>query len=119
MLSGSTGSRLSGLTLRQTGMALTEERFPVVAADGAAVSVEDCWIETGSGHGIAVLGGSSAVLRSVRVTKCVDSKSEGRAIRHRASMLRQHSQLRGVEKRRKKACPATRRGCVSLWDKPA
>ena len=64
------GSRMSGFTLRQSGVALTEKRFPVVAVDGAKVVIEDCRVENGSGHGIAVLGGSTVILRRVRVTKC-------------------------------------------------
>jgi nitrous oxidase accessory protein NosD len=64
------GSRLSGFTLRHSGVSLAKERFPVVAVTGAKVTIEDCWVENGSGHGVAVIEGSSAVLRSVRVSKC-------------------------------------------------
>jgi tetratricopeptide (TPR) repeat protein len=64
------GARIAGMLMRQTGMLLAEQRFPVVAIDGSEVLVEDCWVENGSGHGIGVLNGSAAVLRNVRVMRC-------------------------------------------------
>ena len=64
------GARIAGMLMRQSGILLTPERFPVVAVDGSEVLVEDCQVENGSGHGIAVLNGSSAVLRNVRVMRC-------------------------------------------------
>lgn len=64
------GARIAGMLMRQSGMSLAEERFPVVAIDQSEVLVEDCRVENGSGHGIAVLSGSTAVLRNVRVARC-------------------------------------------------
>ncbi len=64
------GSRLAGLTLRQKGIALTEERFPVVTVDGSDLSLEDCEVKSGSGHGVAVINGGLSRLRGVRVMEC-------------------------------------------------
>ena len=64
------GSRVAGLTLKQTGLALTPERYPVAVADGSDLNLEDCHIEHGSGHGVAVINGGRARLRNVRVVKC-------------------------------------------------
>ena len=63
--------RLSGVKLMQSGFVLTSpERFPVLAVNKAEVMVEDCDVEKGSGHGIAVLEGGMVRLRNVRVSKC-------------------------------------------------
>ncbi|HCQ37675.1 MAG TPA: hypothetical protein DIV39_00845 [Verrucomicrobiales bacterium] len=64
------GSRVAALTLRQTGISLAAERYPVALADGAKLVLEDCLIEGGAGHGVAVINGGSASLRDVRVLKC-------------------------------------------------
>jgi len=64
------GSRVAALTLRQTGISLAAERYPVALADGAELVLEDCLIEGGAGHGVAVINGGSASLRNVRVLKC-------------------------------------------------
>ena len=64
------GSRIAGLALQQTGMVLTAERYPVALADGSELSLEDCHLEHGSGHGVAVINGGRARLRNVRVVKC-------------------------------------------------
>jgi tetratricopeptide (TPR) repeat protein len=64
------GSRLAGMTLQQSGVDLTDERYPVVAIDGGEFILEDCLVEHGSGHGIAVIHGGVGRLRNVRVTKC-------------------------------------------------
>ncbi len=64
------GSRVASLTLRQTGISLAAERYPVALADGGEVVLEDCLIEGGAGHGVAVINGGSARLRSVEVLKC-------------------------------------------------
>lgn len=61
--------RLASLTVRFVGISVAEERFPVIAVDGGEVSIEDVWVENGSGHGIAVIAGGQAALRSVRVIK--------------------------------------------------
>jgi tetratricopeptide (TPR) repeat protein len=65
-----TGSRVAHVTLQQAGIDLTEERYPVVAADGVELSVEDCRVVNGSGHGIAVINGGLGRLRNVTVSKC-------------------------------------------------
>ncbi|MFP6880181.1 MAG: right-handed parallel beta-helix repeat-containing protein, partial [Roseibacillus sp.] len=65
-----TGSRVAYVTLQQAGIDLTEERYPVVAADGVELSVEDCRVVNGSGHGIAVINGGLGRLRNVTVSKC-------------------------------------------------
>jgi len=64
------GSRVAALTLRQTGIYLAAERYPVALADGGELVLEDCLIEGGAGHGVAVINGGSARLRSVEVLKC-------------------------------------------------
>jgi len=64
------GSRVAALTLRQTGISLAAERYPVALADGAELVLEDCLIEGGAGHGVAVINGGSVSLRNVRVLKC-------------------------------------------------
>ena len=64
------GSRVAALTLRQTGISLAAERYPVALADGGELVLEDCLIEGGAGHGVAVINGGSARLRSVEVLKC-------------------------------------------------
>jgi len=66
----SSGSRVARFTLRQTGIDLTDERYPVVAVDGGELRLEDCVVEEGSGHGIAVVNGGVGELRSVRVREC-------------------------------------------------
>lgn len=63
-------SRVASLTLRQTGLSLAGERYPVALADGAELILEDCRIEGGSGHGVAVINGGTANLRNVEVLKC-------------------------------------------------
>ena len=64
------GSRVAGMTLQQSGVDLTDERYPVVAIDGGEFILEDCLVEHGSGHGIAVIHAGVGRLRNVRVTKC-------------------------------------------------
>ncbi|NNM29316.1 MAG: hypothetical protein HKO57_07340 [Akkermansiaceae bacterium] len=68
--SDSRGARLAGLTLQQAGIALTEERFPVVAVDGGELTIDNCHIENGSGHGVAVVNGGEVLLRDVRIKNC-------------------------------------------------
>ncbi len=64
------GSRVAAVTLRQTGIVHTEERYPVALADGAELSLEDCHIDKGSGHGVAVINGGAGRLRNVQVSEC-------------------------------------------------
>lgn len=64
------GARVAGVMMRQTGIALDEARFSVVAVNQSEIILEDCGVENGSGHGIAVINGSTAVLRNVRVSGC-------------------------------------------------
>ncbi|MCH2062742.1 MAG: right-handed parallel beta-helix repeat-containing protein [Roseibacillus sp.] len=64
------GSRVASVTMRQTGIALTEERYPVAFADGSELALEDCRIDNGSGHGVAVINGGVGRLRNVQVSKC-------------------------------------------------
>lgn len=71
LASGSaSGCRVAGITLRQSGISLEDERYPVVVADAAELNLENCRIENGSGHGIAIINGGSGNLQSVRVSKC-------------------------------------------------
>lgn len=71
LASGSaSGCRVAGMTLRQSGISLADERYPVVVADGAELNLENCRIENGSGHGIAIINGGTGKLQSVRVSKC-------------------------------------------------
>ncbi len=65
-----TGSRVAGVSLRQTGIVLTSERYPVALADGSELILEDCELEHGSGHGVAIINGGRGRLTNVRVTKC-------------------------------------------------
>lgn len=67
---GSSGSRISGCTLRQTGIILTDERYPIVAIDSGELALEDCRVERGAGHGVAVVNGGRVSMRSVRVVGC-------------------------------------------------
>lgn len=67
---GVENGRISGLSLRQTGFALGKERFPILAVRKGLLSVEDCHLQKGSGHGIAVLDGAKVRLRDVRVSQC-------------------------------------------------
>jgi len=62
--------RVASLTVRQAGISLDEERFPVMTVDGGEAIFEDVWVENGSGHGIAVINGGKAGMQSVRVSKC-------------------------------------------------
>ena len=68
--SGVAGARVAGMTFRQDGFVLTKVRFPVVAVGGGEVSLEDCLIEKGSGHGIAVLKGGQVRLTGIEVKDC-------------------------------------------------
>lgn len=68
--SEATGSRIGSLSMKQTGISLTDERYPVVVADAAELILEDCHIEHGSGHGVAIINGGTGRLRNVRVTRC-------------------------------------------------
>ena len=67
---GVSEGRIAGLTLRQSGITLTKERFPVVAVGSGSITLEDCRVEKGSGHGIAVVKGGVVRLRNVRVASC-------------------------------------------------
>lgn len=64
------GSRVAAVTLRQTGIVHTGERYPVALADGSELSLEDCHIDKGSGHGVAVINGGTGRLRNVQVSEC-------------------------------------------------
>jgi len=64
------GSRVAAVTLRQTGIVYTEERYPVALADGSELSLEDCHVDKGSGHGVAVINGGTGRLRNVQVSEC-------------------------------------------------
>ncbi len=66
----SAGGRVAGMTLRQNGISLSDERFPVVAVDGSELSLEDCVVESGAGHGVAVINGGTGRMRNVEVIKC-------------------------------------------------
>lgn len=61
--------RLASLRVRHTGISMEAERFPAIMVNGGQVSIEDCWVENGSGHGIAVIDGGRVSLQSVRVGK--------------------------------------------------
>ncbi|MAT47470.1 MAG: hypothetical protein CMO35_08575 [Verrucomicrobiaceae bacterium] len=64
------GSRVAAVTMRQTGISLAAERYPIALADGAELVIEDCHLEKGSGHGVAVINGGAGRLRNVQVLKC-------------------------------------------------
>ncbi len=64
------GSRVAAVTLRQTGIVHTGERYSVALADGSELSLEDCHIDKGSGHGVAVINGGTGRLRNVQVSEC-------------------------------------------------
>jgi hypothetical protein len=66
----SAGSRVAAMTLRHLGNSLTDERYPVVAVDGSELNLENCEVEDGAGHGVAVINGGMARLRGVRVQNC-------------------------------------------------
>ena len=56
--------------MRHLGIALSEERFPVVAIDGGSLTIDNCHIENGSGHGVAVVNGGKAIMRDARIERC-------------------------------------------------
>ncbi|MBK1832703.1 right-handed parallel beta-helix repeat-containing protein [Roseibacillus ishigakijimensis] len=62
--------RLSHLTLRHSGFTDASERYPVVLLQEAQAELENCVIEYGAGHGLAVTGGGRATLLACEVKAC-------------------------------------------------
>lgn len=54
------GTRVSGVTMRHGKFDPAAERFAVVLVNGGEASFDDCQIEQGSGHGVAVIAGGRA-----------------------------------------------------------
>lgn len=61
-------ARLRELTLRQSGIVNDLERHPVISVTAGQLEMLNCRIENGSGHGVAVMNGARAHLRSCRIS---------------------------------------------------
>lgn len=63
-------ARLRELTVRQSGIVNDAERHPVISVTAGQLEMLNCRIENGSGHGVAVMNGAHANLRSCRISTC-------------------------------------------------
>lgn len=71
---GAGSVRLTSLTLRHSGLASEEERFPILAVNGGEVEGENLKVIRASGHGVAVLNGGKVRLRRCQI---IDSGWDG------------------------------------------